>query len=159
MTELRRDTGLRGDRGSIIPLVLGCFLLAFVLVAGGVAAGDAFVQQSDLQSACDAAAVAGADVASLPDSRGSAGGGTGADQSDVAAAAVLPLGDVQQAVQAYVARDAQLADLQVQAQVAPDGASVEVDCAIHESVTFGAVFGLGGGITHRTSASARAPLS
>jgi hypothetical protein len=31
------------DRGSTIPLVLGFFIVAFMMVAGAVAAGDAFV--------------------------------------------------------------------------------------------------------------------
>jgi Flp pilus assembly protein TadG len=143
-----RRFALRDERGSIIPFVLGCFLLAMVLVAGAVAAGDAFVQQTDLQSACDSAAVAGANAADLSDSRDS--GSTGATQ--------LPLGGVQNAVLAYLARDPERSTLQVQAQIAPDGGSVELACAVHETITFGAIFGLGGGVQHRTTSSARAPL-
>jgi len=115
--KLRR---LRSDeRGSIVPLVLGCFLLAFVLVAGGVAAGDAFVQQSDLQSACDAAAIAGADVASLPDARAQLGSDGGGDAGSAAPA--LPLGDVQQAVASYLTRDSERASI-----AAPDPRDADV---------------------------------
>jgi hypothetical protein len=131
-----------------VPLVLGCFLLAFVLVAGGVAAGDAFVQQSDLQSTCDAAAIAGADAASLPDAR------VGGDSSPAA----LPLGDVQLAVASYLSRDSEQASVSALATVDPDGRSVEVDCQVHETLTFGAVFGLGSGVLHRASSTAQAPL-
>ena len=34
---------LADDRGSTIPLILGCFVVAFLIVAGSVAAGDAFL--------------------------------------------------------------------------------------------------------------------
>ena len=138
----------RDEQGSIVPLVLGCFLLAMVLVAGGVAAGDAFVQQSDLQSVCDSAAVAGADAVDLPGVRDGVSTEVGS----------LPLEGVQAAVEAYLARDAQREGIQVQAAITPDGRSVQLACAVRQSITFGAMFGLGGGVTHRTSSSARAPL-
>jgi len=48
------------DHGSTLPLILGFFLLALIMVAGSIAAGDAFVQQRDLQDVCDGAVTAAA---------------------------------------------------------------------------------------------------
>ena len=54
-------TRIRGgdDTGSTIPMILGFFLLAMLMVAGSIALGQAFVQQRDLQDVCDGAAAAG----------------------------------------------------------------------------------------------------
>ena len=60
---------LADDRGSTIPLILGCFVVAFLIVAGSVAAGDAFLQQRNLQSVCDGAAAAAATSADLAAAR------------------------------------------------------------------------------------------
>ena len=54
----RRD--LADEQGSTFPLIIGFFLLAMLVVAGSVAAGDAFVQQRGLQDTCDGAALAAA---------------------------------------------------------------------------------------------------
>ena len=90
------------DRGSTLPLIIGFFLIAMLMVAGSVAAGDAFVQQRGLQDVCDGAALAGAASAvDLDRSRGVASGGT------------LRFADVQQVVDAYLARDPGRADVQV----------------------------------------------
>jgi hypothetical protein len=62
----------RRDRGSTIPLILGFVIVAFFLVAGAVALGDAFVQQRDLQDVCDGAAAAAA-AAAVEVQRGGAG--------------------------------------------------------------------------------------
>ena len=75
------------DDGSVIPFVLGFFIIALLLVAGSVAAGDAFVQQRDLQDVCDGAAVAAASAADLS-----------ANRSGTSASGDLPLGDVQDRV-------------------------------------------------------------
>ena len=48
----------RDDTGSTIPLIIGFFLISMLMVAGSVAAGDAFVQQRGLQDVCDGAALA-----------------------------------------------------------------------------------------------------
>jgi Flp pilus assembly protein TadG len=147
-----RPWGRGGDeRGSTIPFVLGCFLLAMVLVAGAVAAGDAFVQQSDLQSVCDAAAIAAVDAADLAGTR--AGDDAHSDSLPAGTAA-----DVQQAVDAYLARDPQRAAVRIQAATTSAPVGIRLDCTIRQPVTFGAMFGLGAGVTHRASSSARAPL-
>ena len=48
------------DAGTVIPLVLLCFLLAGTLVTAGIAASAAFLAQRDLAGICDGAAVAAA---------------------------------------------------------------------------------------------------
>ncbi|MGB9377651.1 MAG: pilus assembly protein TadG-related protein, partial [Mycobacteriales bacterium] len=47
----------RAHRGSIAPLILVFFLIAILVVMGTVAAGSAFLEQRDLQSVCDGAAI------------------------------------------------------------------------------------------------------
>ena len=140
---------LADDRGSTIPLILGCFLLAFLIVAGSVASGDAFVQQRDLQSVCDGAAAAAATSADLALARetGEVGG------------SALRLANVQQAVDQYVARDASRSTVHIEATLSPDAETVSLACLEHREIAFGAVFGKGGGVDHRAISTARAPLS
>jgi uncharacterized membrane protein len=136
----------RGDRGSTIPLILGFFLVALVMVAAGVAAGDAFVQQRALQSLCDGAAVAAASSADVR-----AGLGPGRPE-------YLRLTDVQTAVGAYLGRDPSRADVRIRAELSADHATVTTTCELTQSLAFGSFFGFGGGLRHRATSSARAPL-
>ena len=65
------------DRGSTVPLILGFFLIALLVVAGAVALGDAFVDQRNLQDVCDgAAAAAAASAADLDREHGLTSGGS-----------------------------------------------------------------------------------
>ncbi len=52
--------GGSGERGSALPFVLVCWLVAALMALGAVAASDAFLEKQDLQSACDGAALAAA---------------------------------------------------------------------------------------------------
>ena len=54
-------TGQRGgERGSSLPFVLVCWTVAALMVFGAIAASDAFLEQQDVQSVCDGAALAAA---------------------------------------------------------------------------------------------------
>ena len=136
----RRD----GERGSTLPFVLVCWLVAAVMVFGAIAASDAFLEQQEVQSVCDGAALA---AANRTDEAIVYSSGVGTE---------LPL--TRAAAQAAVAD--QLADggTQLDAWSAEtDGAEVTVRCTRYVDIAFGWLF-LGGEAVERTAtASARAP--
>jgi Flp pilus assembly protein TadG len=136
------------DRGSTLPLILGFFLLALLMVAGSVAAGDAFVQQRGLQDVCDGAATAAA-ASGVDLGRG----------GDLEHESALRFGDVQAAVAAYLGRDPSRSSVRVRAELSPDARTLTLTCEQTEQIAFGAMFGKGGGVHHRVTSSARAPLS
>lgn len=136
------------DRGSTFPLILGFFLIALLVVAGSVAAGDAFVQQRGLQDVCDGAATAAA-ASGVDLGRG------GQLESERA----LQFGDVRAAVTAYLARDPVRRAVRVAARLSPDRQTLTLICEQTEKIAFGAMFGKGRGVHHRVTSSARAPLS
>ncbi len=136
------------DRGSTLPLILGFFLIALIMVAGSIAAGDAFVQQRDLQDVCDGAATAAA--ASGVD----LGRGGALDREQA-----LQFGDVAGAVADYVARDPYRASVRISAELSPDRRTLTLRCEQTEHIAFGAVFGKGAGVHHVVTSSAQAPLS
>jgi Flp pilus assembly protein TadG len=139
---------LREDRGSTLPLIIGFFVLAMLMVAGSVAAGDAFVQQRGLQDVCDGAALAGAASAvDLDRGAGVASGGT------------LRFADVQQVVDDYLARDPGRADVQVDVVLSADARTLSLTCVETRRITFGSLFGQGDGVRHVVHAAARAPTS
>ena len=138
---------MRPDRGSTLPLILGFFLIALLVVAGGVAASDAFVQQRELQGVCDGAAAAAA-----------AGAGDIA-RGDVGDGRFLHFANVQDAVAAYVARDPSRSGIHITGAISPDGTTIRLTCEQTTPIAFGAMFGKGGGVHHVAHASARAPLS
>src|SRR5437763_14988658 len=89
-----RRLDLADDTGSTIPLILGFFLIALLIVAGSVTASDAFTKQRVLQSICDGAAIATANSPDLEAARGS-----------LSELHSLPLGSLQDAAEAYLQRD------------------------------------------------------
>ncbi|TFV49443.1 pilus assembly protein TadG-related protein [Blastococcus sp. TF02A_35] len=132
------------ERGSTLPFVLVCWLVAALMCFGGIAASDAFLEQQEVQSVCDGAALAAANQA---------------DEAAVYAHGVgteLPL--TRAAAQAAVAD--QLADGGVQLDswsAETDGAEVTVRCTRYVAIAFDWLF-LGGEPLERTAvASARAP--
>jgi uncharacterized membrane protein len=139
---------MNSDRGSTLPLILGFFLVALLMIAGSVAAGDAFVQQRDLQDVCDGAATAAA-------ANGVDLGRSGALESEQA----LQFGDVRGAVLQYLSRDASRDSVHVDARLSGDGQTLTLTCTQREHIAFGAMFGFGDGVHHVVSSSARAPLS
>jgi putative Flp pilus-assembly TadE/G-like protein len=139
--------GPAADRGSTIPLILGFFVIAFMMVAGAVAAGDAFVQQRGLQDVCDGAAAAGAAGAANLDRATAVGDGP-----------ALQFGDVQRVVDDYLARDPGRGGVRIHASLSRDARTLQLSCTETARIAFGAMFGKGGGIRHVATAAARAPL-
>jgi hypothetical protein len=124
-------------------LVLVCWLVAALMVFGAIAASDAFLEQQQVQSVCDGAALAAADHA---------------DEAAVYSRGVgdqLPL--TRAAAQAAVAD--QLADGRQRLDAwsaETDGVEVTVRCTRYADIAFGWLF-LGGRPLVRTAvASARA---
>jgi uncharacterized membrane protein len=138
---------MSSDDGSTIPLVLGFLMISLLLVAGSVAAGDAYVQQSNLQSVCDAAALTASAAADTDTQRSSSG------------ESALRLADVEGAVRRYLDRDSQRAKVAAAVSVGADGATVTVRCVRVQSIAFGTLFALGSGIRHQATSSARSPTS
>jgi uncharacterized membrane protein len=138
----------RDDRGSTLPLILGFFLIALTMIAGSVAAGDAFVQQRGLQDVCDGAATAAA-ASGVDLGRG------GALESEHA----LQFGDVRTAVLQYLARDPSRHSVHVNTALSTDAETLTLTCEQTEQIAFGAMFGKAGGVRHVVTSSARAPLS
>lgn len=118
------------DRGSTIPLILGFFLIALLVVAGAVALGDAFVDQRNLQDVCDgAAAAAAATAADLDREHGLTSGGS------------LRFVDVESAVADYLTRDAGRRDVRVGAELSDGGTRITLTCEQPMALAFGAFFG------------------
>ncbi len=136
------------ERGSTLPLILGFFLVALLMIAGSVAAGDAFVQQRGLQDVCDGAATAAAATA-VEVGRG----------GELAAESALQFGDVEAAISDYLARDADRADVRTTVQLSADRRALTIACEQTEHIAFGAMFGYGDGVHHRVISSAAAYLS
>jgi len=135
-----------GERGSSLPFVLVCWLVAALMAFGAIAASDAFLEQQAVQAACDGAALAAANQA---DEAVLYAEGVGAD---------LPL--TRAGAQAAVAD--QLADGATPLDswsAETDGAEVTVRCTRYVDIAFGWLF-LGGDPLERTAtASARAPTA
>ena len=141
-------TAAADDRGSTIPLILGFFLIALLMVGGAVAAADAYVQQRGLQDVCDGAAESAAAAAVQLDR-----------SSDVGAGESLRFGDVQQVVAEYLARDPDRSGVRVTAALSDDEQTVVLTCTETSTIAFGAMFGEGDGVTHTVRSAARAPLT
>lgn len=142
---LERDA-ICTDQGSTIPLILGFFLLAFIMVAGSIALGEAFVQQRDLQDTCDGAAAAAA-ASSADLDRGVA--------ANAAADDALPFADVRDVVTAYLAHDPARSGVRVRARLSADRERITLTCSQTTSLALGAFFGRGH-VHHTVTSSARA---
>ncbi len=145
LRRVRRD-GEDAERGSTLPLVLVCWLVAALMAFGAIAASDAFVEQQQVQSVCDGAALAAANAT---------------DEAAVYATGVgtaLPL--TRASTQSAVAD--QLADGGTALHswsTETDGAEVTVRCTRYVEIAFGWLF-LGGQPLERTAvAGARAPTT
>ncbi|MGH8960097.1 MAG: hypothetical protein ACRDWT_02640 [Jatrophihabitantaceae bacterium] len=139
---------MTGERGSTIPLILGFFLLGLLVVAGSVAAADAYVQQRGLQDVCDGAAAAAA--------AGAADLGRG---SDFATGADLRFADAQRLIEDYLDRDPSRSGVRGVASMSTDATTISLTCTQTSKIAFGAMFGRGGGVLHTVHSSARAPIS
>jgi uncharacterized membrane protein len=134
-----------GERGSSLPLVLVCWLVAALMALGAIAASDAFLEQQAVQSACDAAALAAANQAdeAAVYAAGVSGGTLPLTRAGAQAAVADSLADGGTALDSWSAET--------------DGAEVTVRCTRHVEIAFGWLF-LGGQPLERTAvAAARAP--
>jgi hypothetical protein len=137
---------LRDDRGSVLPLILGCWLVVMLIVGGFVAGTDAFEKLADLQEACDGAAAAAA--ASAIDLDRDVGLGSGPS---------LRFAGVQRAVDAYLSRDSYRSSIEIKATVSDDATTITLSCAQASSIAFGWLFGRRH-VTHHVTSSARSPV-
>jgi Flp pilus assembly protein TadG len=134
------------ERGSTLPFVLLCWLLAALMTFGAIAASDAFLEQQQVQSLCDGAALA---AANRTDEGTVYANGVGAALS-------LTARSTQTAVAEHLAADGTRLDAW---SASTDGAEVTVRCTRFTDIAFGWLF-LGGRPLERTAvASARAPTA
>jgi hypothetical protein len=143
---MERFARVRDDRGSIMPLILGCWMLVMLIVAGFVAGTDAFDKLADLQDTCDGAAAAAAATAADLDRDIGLDSGTS-----------LRFAGVQGAVDSYLARDSFRSSVSVQARVSADAQTLTLSCTQTSSIAFGWLFARDH-VTHRVTASAKAPV-
>ncbi len=136
----------RDDRGSVIPLILGCWLLVMFIVGGFVAGTDAFDKLADLQDTCDGAAAAAA--ASAVDTDRDVGLGS---------SPLLRFADVQAAVDTYLSRDSYRTSVRVAATLSDDAETLTLSCTQTSSIAFGWLFGRRH-VTHHVTSSARSPV-
>lgn len=141
---------LRSDEGSTIPLILGFVVVAALVVFGGIAAGDAFVDQRDVQGVCDGATLAAASAVDVS--------GVRSGSSGVTSGAAVRLMAVQRAASAYVARDPARRGVTVASTLTVDGLRVDSTCSEVLPLTFGRAFGFGGGVRHVVTSSASTVL-
>jgi hypothetical protein len=133
-----------GERGSTLPFVLVCWTVAALMAFGAIAASDAFLEQQEVQSVCDGAALAAANRTdeAVVYTRG-VEGDLPLTRATAQAAVADQLADGGTALDSWSAET--------------DGAEVTVVCTRHVEIAFGWLF-LGGEPLERTAtASARAP--
>jgi Flp pilus assembly protein TadG len=139
-----RSDGQAGERGSTLPFVLVCWTVAALMAFGAIAASDAFLEQQEVQSTCDGAALAAANRA---DEAVVYTSGVGSELPLTRAEAQAAVAD--QLADGGVGLDAWSAET--------DGAEVTVRCTRYVDIAFGWLF-LGGEPLERTAiASARSP--
>ena len=145
------------DRGSMIPLVLGFFVLAALLIFGAVTASTAFLAQRDLAAVCDGAAVAAAQSVNEGAlyAAGPVAGTTDGQRLP------LDLTAVEAAVARYVGVGGYGGDpdgLTVSGSVGGDGTTAVVRCTRTVQIPFGAVYGYPDGLPRSAVSSARSPV-
>ena len=134
------------EEGSTLPFVLVCWLVAALMTVGAIAASSAFLAQQEVQSVCDAAALAAADRA---DEQAVYTGGVGE---------TLPLS--QERAEAAVAGQLAGAGVELDAWSArTDGREVTVRCTRLVRIPFDWLFLAGQPLERTAVASARAPTA
>jgi hypothetical protein len=134
------------EEGSTLPFVLVCWLVAALMAFGAIAASDAFLEQQEVQSICDGAALAAADQAdeSVVYTQG-VGASLPLTRSTAESAVADQLADAASPLDAWSAET--------------DGTEVTVRCTRNVHIAFDWLF-LGGRPLERTAvASARAPTA
>jgi Flp pilus assembly protein TadG len=134
------------ERGSTLPFVLVCWTVAALMVLGAIAASHAFLEQQEVQSVCDGAALAAANSA---------------DEGLVYAGGVdteLPL--TVASTRAAVADQLSAGGTALDAWSAEtDGVEVTVRCTRYVEIAFGWLFLAGRPLERTAVASARAPTT
>jgi len=134
----------RADAGSSLPFVLLCWLIAALMTFGGIAASDAFLEQVDVQTICDGAALAAANEVA-PGSAYSGGG--------VSAGLPLDQQTANTAVADYLADGG--TDLDAWSATI-SGVEVTVSCTRRVEIAFGWLFLAGQELDRTAVASAQA---
>ncbi|GAB3304973.1 hypothetical protein EK0264_04350 [Epidermidibacterium keratini] len=134
----------RDERGSTIPLIIGFFIVAGLMLIAGVVASAAFLAQRELQAGCDGAAIAAAD--GIERSAAPTGGSLPFDEQAARAAAADYI---------VATWGSEAAAVSVQVSFVPG--RVVVTCAKVAQVPFDEVFSPGG-IPQTVEAAADAPL-
>ncbi|WP_369139553.1 pilus assembly protein TadG-related protein [Modestobacter versicolor] len=134
------------EAGSTLPFVLVCWLVAALMAFGAIAASDAFLEQQEVQSICDGAALAAANEA---DEAALYALGVGAQLPLTRAAAEAAVAD--QLADAGVRLDSWSAET--------DGAEVTVRCTRSVQIAFDWLFLAGEPLERTAVASARAPTA
>ena len=137
-------TGTARERGSTLPFVLVCWLVAALMAFGAVAASHAFLEQQEVQSLCDGAALAAANAA---DEAVLYTDGVGSDLPLTGATARTAVAD--QLADAAAELDSWAAET--------DGVEVTVRCTRSVQIAFGWLFLAGEPLERTAVASARAP--
>ena len=136
-----------GDGGTMVPMIVLCFLLAGTFVAGSVAASAAFLAQRDIAGVCDGAALAAANAV---DRSAVGSGGAAADSLPLSAASVAAAVGRYGRTQGAGDGAAFIAET--------DGTTVTVTCRRTVRIPFGALLGYGDGLDRTAVARARSPL-
>ncbi|MGY1857772.1 pilus assembly protein TadG-related protein [Modestobacter sp. SYSU DS0290] len=134
------------EAGSTLPFVLVCWLVAALMVLGAVAASDAFLEQQEVQSVCDGAALA---AANQTDEAVVYRQGVGTELPLTRAGAEAAVAD--QLTDAGARLDAWSATT--------DGVEVTVRCTRAVEIAFGWLFLAGEPLERTAVASARAPTA
>ncbi|MGX7680853.1 pilus assembly protein TadG-related protein [Jatrophihabitans sp. DSM 45814] len=134
------------DRGSIVPLVLGFYVIAFMFVSGAVLASDVFNKQRNLQSLCDGAAVAASNAVN------------GQLVRDRGLDSTLPLLSVQDAIDTYLSTESSRVQISAVGELGADSDTVKVKCSSTAKVAFGGLIGHADGFEQHASATAEGRL-
>lgn len=133
------------ETGSSLPFILLCWLVAALMAFGGIAASHAFLEQADVQSVCDGAALAAANQVD-----------PGSAYSTAGLAAGLPLREqtATAAVVDYLADGGTELDSW---SATTSGVEVTVVCTRNVEIAFGWLFLAGARLERTAVASATAP--
>ena len=145
---MRNRCASSDECGSTLPLILGFFLIALLVIGASVAATDAFIQQRGLQDVCDGASAAAA-ASAVQLGRG----------SDLGQQAGLKFTAVQSAVRTYLDRDATRRGVTFRIGLSADHEKVTLRCEEREQIALGAMFGFAAGVEHVATSTAQAVLN
>ncbi|MGY1641205.1 pilus assembly protein TadG-related protein [Geodermatophilus sp. SYSU D00703] len=132
------------ERGSTLPLVLVCWLVAALMAFGAISASDAFLEQQEVQAVCDGAALA---AANATDEAALYATGLGSALPLTVASTRAAVAD--QLVDGGTPLDAWSTET--------DGVEVTVHCSRRVEIAFGWLFRGGEPLDRTAVASARAP--